>query len=647
MAEKYVNYVNTADGRDLLDLRYDSIKPEHLLLGETAHDATGKPIVGELVPEESNIIESGQCGDDVFWELYDNGLLVISGSGETYDYVRSNDAPFYQNSNIVNVIINEGVTTIGELLFSVCRAKNIYIPDSVEQIKSFAFVSASNLKTIKIPKKVSVIRSDTFLGCPNLASVIIPESVTSIESGAFYRRGGIETLDVFYEGTKEQWENIAINEEDNELILNATLYCEYEEVNVKEEQEVTYPTITKNGSYEIFPDEGKTLSKVNVKVEVPTESSGIIDVTELPANDIDENAVYRVTESIQTEKNEVYILNEFDLWTLREGLLSWGIPTEPTVYVVDTLPSDMKPTDVIGFSEVNIYQVKADGIAYFYSAVHGMVLTLGYFMFNDFSHDKGSSDNVYAETEYGIYTTFERFENAIKYFVRDNNQWKEITSHFKTALPNGFNEVNFLSGEYDTEDVVIAQYGKSLNVIELIKNNQTIPSKVTVDVPCTADLIANRNQIESISIEYFRRKDGSFVEFINDYAFYRALFKRINMPQTIENIGDSAFKDCSSLEKLILHENLSSIGIEAFYFCESLTSIVFPKTLTYLGYRAFKSCYGLVTVTFQAKPQLLSSDVFDGCRNLTTINVPWAEGEVDYAPWGATNATINYNYTEG
>ena len=37
--------------------------------------------------------------------------------------------------------------------------------------------------------------------------------------------------------------------------------------------------------------------------------------------------------------------------------------------------------------------------------------------------------------------------------------------------------------------------------------------------------------------------------------------------------------------------------------------------------------------------------VFYECEKLTTINVPWSEGEVAGAPWGATGATINYNYT--
>lgn len=52
------------------------------------------------------------------------------------------------------------------------------------------------------------------------------------------------------------------------------------------------------------------------------------------------------------------------------------------------------------------------------------------------------------------------------------------------------------------------------------------------------------------------------------------------------------------------------------------------------------------TVTFEGKPSgNTAKNIFQGCINLTEIKVPWAEGEVANAPWGATNATITYNYT--
>ena len=39
--------------------------------------------------------------------------------------------------------------------------------------------------------------------------------------------------------------------------------------------------------------------------------------------------------------------------------------------------------------------------------------------------------------------------------------------------------------------------------------------------------------------------------------------------------------------------------------------------------------------------------MFNNCLNLKTINVPWGENIFGGAPWGATNATINYNYKAG
>jgi hypothetical protein len=67
--------------------------------------------------------------------------------------------------------------------------------------------------------------------------------------------------------------------------------------------------------------------------------------------------------------------------------------------------------------------------------------------------------------------------------------------------------------------------------------------------------------------------------------------------------------------------------------------------LTSIGSNAFSGCTGLTTITFEGKPDSIYNNAFYNCTNLTTINVPWAEGEVKSAPWSATNATINYNYT--
>ena len=56
---------------------------------------------------------------------------------------------------------------------------------------------------------------------------------------------------------------------------------------------------------------------------------------------------------------------------------------------------------------------------------------------------------------------------------------------------------------------------------------------------------------------------------------------------------------------------------------------------------AFYNCTGLTSVTFKGTLSQISNTAFKNCTNLTNIYVPWAEGAVAGAPWGATNATIH------
>ena len=82
----------------------------------------------------------------------------------------------------------------------------------------------------------------------------------------------------------------------------------------------------------------------------------------------------------------------------------------------------------------------------------------------------------------------------------------------------------------------------------------------------------------------------------------------------------------------------------AFYNCAKLALTSLPSGITSIGNNAFYNCLGLDSLTFEGKPESISQSAFKECTNLTTINVPWAPGAVANAPWGAINATINYNF---
>ena len=113
----------------------------------------------------------------------------------------------------------------------------------------------------------------------------------------------------------------------------------------------------------------------------------------------------------------------------------------------------------------------------------------------------------------------------------------------------------------------------------------------------------------------------------------------------ITSIGYSAFQNCNNLALTSLPAGLTSIANYTFQNCSNLALTSLPAGITSIGNYTFQNCIGLTTITFEGTPQSINSSAFSDCTNLTTINVPWAEGAVANAPWGATNATINYNYT--
>ena len=114
---------------------------------------------------------TGQCGDNVYWTFDEStGELVISGSGDMYDDYEYSDwfgdtSPFY-NSNIKSVVINNGVTNIGDCMFINCSSLTaVYLSDSVTTIGSYAFKDCISLTSITIPNGITNIEDDAFVGC--------------------------------------------------------------------------------------------------------------------------------------------------------------------------------------------------------------------------------------------------------------------------------------------------------------------------------------------------------------------------------------------------------------------------------------------------------------------------------------------------
>ena len=138
----------------------------------------------------ADVVASGECGaegDNLTWTLDSEGVLTISGEGEMANYWDTPTPWGSQRDTIVAVVMETGVTSIGNSAFLWCsNLTSVTIPDSVTRIGEHAFDSCDSLTSITIPGSVTSIGISAFEGCSSLTSVTIPGSVTSIGGNAFF-----------------------------------------------------------------------------------------------------------------------------------------------------------------------------------------------------------------------------------------------------------------------------------------------------------------------------------------------------------------------------------------------------------------------------------------------------------------------------
>ena len=222
--------------------------------------------------------DSGTYGDNLKWTFdTDTKTLTFSGSGTLTGLPSdSSDAYMKYALEVRHIVVAEGITAIGENSFPrgvFYDVESIRIADSVETIGKYAFgnyfklkqlhlgkgvktieeaafmscehlesltlpaglekigmeaFSLCGIKTLVIPEGMTVIENSAFRAAQNLASVAIPDSVTKIEYAAF--KSCDKLTDVYYAGTKTQWEAIVVDNTVDESggsnadLLDATIH---------------------------------------------------------------------------------------------------------------------------------------------------------------------------------------------------------------------------------------------------------------------------------------------------------------------------------------------------------------------------------------------------------------------------------------
>lgn len=133
---------------------------------------------------------------------------------------------------------------------------------------------------------------------------------------------------------------------------------------------------------------------------------------------------------------------------------------------------------------------------------------------------------------------------------------------------------------------------------------------------------------------------------------YLTAIEKVTIPNSVTEIGKSAFANCSSLTSVIIPNSVTSISNDAFYECSSLASVTIGNSVTSIDYTTFWGCSNvkelvfaegcntvfptyltsIKKVTIPKSVTTIMSSAFSDCSSLTTINIPESVTSIgDYA----------------
>ena len=176
------------------------------------------------LPFSSSALDaSGSLSDSVTYTFNsETGALTISGTGATDDFNYSGDgtSPFLWSNEIKSVVIEDGVTRLGNNLLRGCSnltsvtfgssvkeigkyaiayctaITELTLPDGLTTINDHAFNNDRKLETVYLGKSLEVAEDYAFYDCDKLTEISFPKTITSAPTFAVFTCKGLQSINV-------------------------------------------------------------------------------------------------------------------------------------------------------------------------------------------------------------------------------------------------------------------------------------------------------------------------------------------------------------------------------------------------------------------------------------------------------------------
>jgi uncharacterized repeat protein (TIGR02543 family) len=235
----------------------------------------------------------------------------------------------------------------------------------------------------------------------------------------------------------------------------------------------------------------------------------------------------------------------------------------------------------------------------------------------------------------GITTTYDNvFNNISNPFVR---VYVPLTSYDSYVGLDG----------WSTKSILADQEDDSGNFNYILYNGNAIltnylGSSTTLTIPSQLEIDGTYYRITSINayagnniITKVEFSETSYISTLAAYAFAKCtLLREIHLPDTITSIGESAFYGCTSLTDIDLPTGIIAINNRVFYNCKSLSEITLPSNIVTIGEAAFGMCESLNRVIVETTTtSQLGSGAFTGVSSNFVIIVPTVSKSLFINEW--------------
>ena len=599
-------------------------------------------------PDCDKVVEKGYTywnEGNLTWKLYEDGTLNISGTGAMKDYNDDdNPSPVYQNSNVKKVVIEKGVTSVGDYAFRSCNnltsimisnsvtsignsaffyctsLTSVTIPDNVTSIENYAF-AYTGLKSITIPDSVTSIGNSAFVGCKNLTSITIPDSVTSIGESTFKYCSNLKTISLSCKSSLKRndfGEQADLVSYTNQHLLTKTAA---KAATCTEDGNKEYWTCEHCGKYFLSDDTNPETAKAVEQAETVIPASHKLTKVEAKAVTCAEDGnkaywtcehcgKYFLSDDANPETATAVEQSETIIPALKHKNAITRGASEPTEtapgYSGDRYCPDCDTVLEKGYTYWNednlTWKLYEDGKL----TISGTGAMKDYNADDNLSPAYNNSKVKKVVIEDGVTSIGERAFSNCSTLISITIP-KSVTSIGKTAFYNCTSLTNITIPNSVTSIGNLAfSYCRSLTSI-------TIPGSVT---SIGSSAFSECRNLKSIIIP-------NSVTSIEYAAFYNcSSLTDIVIPSSVTSIGNSAFHYCESLTSITIPDSVTSIGDAAFYNCSSLTNIKIPDSVTSIGDSAFENCRNLTSITISDRVTSIENWAFAGCSSLTSITIP-------------------------